>query len=151
MNVIDIMTGDPVTIRHKGTLQHAIKLMEQKECRHLPVLSDDLHLIGILSDRDCRLAMNSPHILPEAWQEKAINRIPVTAVMSPAPIIIEPHVPVHEAARLMLKHHISALPVMRGETLVGIITTSDLLVALMTLDQRGIIDPSRLTQDDHCR
>jgi acetoin utilization protein AcuB len=145
------MTGDPVTIRHKGTLQQALKLMEQKECRHLPVLSDDLHLIGIISDRDCRLAMNSPHILPEAWQEKAINRIQVTAVMSPAPIIIEPHAPVHEAARLMLKHHISALPVMRGETLVGIITTSDLLISLMTLDQRGFINSAQLSDGDSPR
>ena len=140
MNVIDIMTGDPVTISHRGTLEQALALMESRECRHLPVLSDDSHLIGIISDRDCRLAMNSPHILPEKWQTKAINRIPVTALMSPAPIIIEPHAPVHEAARLLLNHQISALPVMRSETLVGIVTTSDLLVALMTIGKRMSAD-----------
>jgi CBS domain-containing protein len=53
--------------------------------------------------------------------------------MSPAPIIIEPDSSVEEAARLMLTHHIGCLPVMRGETLVGIITTSDLVIALINL------------------
>jgi predicted transcriptional regulator len=51
--------------------------------------------------------------------------------MTPAPIIIEPHAPVVQAARLMLVNHISSLPVMRSETLVGIVTKSDILVAFM--------------------
>jgi acetoin utilization protein AcuB len=137
MNVAEIMTRNPVTINHTATLGEALALMERVGCRHLPVISGDGHLIGIVSDRDCRLALNSPHIMRERWQDDDIAEHTIIAsIMTPAPIITEGDVPVHEATRLMLTHHISALPVMRGETLVGIITTSDLLVAFMSLHRR---------------
>jgi len=137
MNVADIMTRNPATIHHDATLEQALEVMERLGCRHLPVLSADAHLVGILSDRDCRLALNSPHILREHWQdEEIIKRTYIVSIMTPAPIVIEADVSACEAARLMLTNHISALPVMRSETLIGIITTSDLLAAFMTLVKR---------------
>jgi CBS domain-containing protein len=56
--------------------------------------------------------------------------------MTPAPIVVEPEMDADEAARLMLTNHIGCLPVMRSETLVGIVTTSDMLVAFMNLYKR---------------
>jgi acetoin utilization protein AcuB len=53
--------------------------------------------------------------------------------MTPAPIVVEPDASVVKAAQLFLNHRISCLPVMRDETLVGIITTSDILVAFVRL------------------
>jgi acetoin utilization protein AcuB len=136
MNVADIMTLNPVTIRHNGTLRQALELMDTAGCRHLPVMSVDGHLVGIVSDRDCRLALNSPHIMREKWQdEEVLHQTAIAAIMSPAPIIVEPDAPAEEAARLMLSNSISALPVMRGETLIGIVTTSDVLVAFMNLSK----------------
>ena len=38
---------------------------------------------------------------------------------------------------MMLKNHISCLPVMRDETLVGIVTRSDILLAFMNFTQRA--------------
>lgn len=137
MYISEVMTARPVTIGHQQTLGEALDLMEHIGCRHLPVISRDKHLVGIISDRDCRLALNSPHILRESWQDEAIlDHTIVAAIMTPAPIIVEPDSPASEAARLMLTHHISALPVMRGETLVGIVTTSDLLAAFMSLEKK---------------
>jgi CBS domain-containing protein len=137
MNVADIMTRNPATIRHDATLALALEIMEEVDCRHLPVLSADSHLVGILSDRDCRLALNAPHILRERWQdEDIIQHTQIAGIMTPAPIVTEADVPACEAARLMLTHHVSALPVMRGETLIGIVTTSDLLAAFMGLVKR---------------
>lgn len=132
VNVADIMTRKPIAIRNSATLREALELMEHHHCRHLPVVSGDNHLIGIVSDRDCRLALNSPHIMRErGWDEDVINQTSMAMIMSPAPIIVEPDMHASEAARLMLDNHISALPVMRGETLVGIVTTSDILAAFM--------------------
>jgi len=39
--------------------------------------------------------------------------------------------PVHEAARSLLEHKIGALPVVEGERLVGIVSTSDVLRAFL--------------------
>ena len=132
MNVAEIMTKKPVTIRYDGTLGEALKLMEKVGCRHLPVISAEAHLIGIVSDRDCRLALNSPHLLHERWQDDEVTgQTTIAAIMTPAPIVVEPSDSIFEGTRLMLDNHISALPVMNGETLVGIITTSDLLLAFL--------------------
>ena len=134
MNVADIMTEKPVTVDQNQTLREALELMEKVGCHHLPVIGFDDHLVGIVSDRDCRTALNSPYILREKWQDDdLVNKLLVRAMMSPAPIVVEPNAPAAEAARLMLKNHISSLPVMRSETLVGIITTSDIMIAFMTM------------------
>ncbi len=137
MNVIDIMTTRPVTIRPERPLRDALELIEEHHIKHLPVISGSHHVIGVVTDRDCRHALNSPFIIRERWQDEAlISHVQVRAIMSAAPIIIEPDAPATEAARLMLTHRIGCLPVMRGETLVGIITRSDILIAFMTLQRR---------------
>lgn len=134
MNVVDIMTEAPKTISPQATLYQAIQLMEDNNFMHLPVLSRQKHLVGVISDRDCRRAINSPYILRERWQDdELINQLVVRSVMSPAPIIVEPYAPATEAARLMLTHNIGCLPVMRAETLIGIVTRSDILAAFMRM------------------
>jgi acetoin utilization protein AcuB len=137
MNVANVMTANPITINQEDTLRDALEIMERVGCRHLPVLSSDRHVVGIISDRDCRTALNSPYVQQELWQdEKLANRLQVRTIMTPAPIIVEPDTLADEAARLMLENTISCLPVMRGETLIGIVTTSDILFAFVRMNQQ---------------
>ena len=146
MNVSDMMTSKPATIRLHNTLRDALELMETVGCHHLPVLNNEDHLIGIISDRDCRTALNSPYIMRERWQDEELAvRLQARTIMSPAPIVIAPEAPAEEAAHLMLRHHISCLPVMRDETLVGIVTTSDILIAFVNhAKQNGRHEPHSL-------
>ena len=103
LNVGDVMTKKPATIGHNATLKQALELMERIGCRHLPVMSTDGHLIGILSDRDCRLALNSPLVMRERWQdEDTVHHTTIGSIMSPAPVVIEADATACEAARLML-------------------------------------------------
>lgn len=148
------MTANPVTIRPDKNLRAALELMQEHTIKHLPVVSASGHVVGVISDRDCRYALNSPYILRDKWQdEKLADTLQVRAVMTPAPIIVEPNAPASEAARLMLTHRIGCLPVMRVETLVGVITRSDILVAFMTVHEHyekirkknDFIIPARLT------
>lgn len=128
------MTANPRTIRGDKSLRTALELMQSEKIKHLPVMSRQGHLLGVLSDRDCRHALNSPFIMRERWQDEELTvRVLVRSVMTAAPIIIEPHMPAEQAVRLMLEHRIGCLPVMRGETLVGIVTRSDILVAFMNI------------------
>lgn len=134
MIVFDIMTRNPITIRPDSTLRDACELMEQVGCHHLPVLSAEEHLIGIITARDCRLALRLPDIVREYYQhDELANRLLVRSVMTPAPTVTEPHTRVVDAAKLMLKNYVSCLPVMRGETLVGIITITDVLIAFVKM------------------
>lgn len=137
MNVLDIMTENPIIVRAHQSLRTALEIMDDNGIKHLPVMSNQGHLIGVVSDRDCRHALNSPYIMRERWQDESLaNQLEVRSIMSAAPIIVEPNDPAAEAARLMLTHRIGCMPVMRSETLVGIITRSDILVAFMTINKR---------------
>ena len=137
MNVSDVMTPNPTVILSTTTIASALEVMRNLGCHHLPVLSAEKHLIGILSFHDCQRALSDPlkHNRPIV-NEALANMLPASSVMTAAPIIVEPNAPANEAARLMLEHFIGCLPVMRGETLVGIVTRSDLLMAFMQLSHR---------------
>lgn len=140
MNVVDIMTAKPVTVRTDNTLRDALEHMDRVGCHHLPVVGSDGHLVGVVTDRDCRMALNSPYVMRERWQdEELVDNLRIRTIMSPAPIIIEPDAPAEEAARLMLTNRIGCLPVMRSETLIGIITTSDILLAFMNMQKHPIL------------
>ncbi len=134
MLVRDVMTPDPVTIGANDTLYAAAEHMHRHNCRRLPVLDEQSRLIGILTDRDLRLAANSPLILRERWQdEMLLQHTTVDACMTPNPITTPPDAPLEAAIGLMLRHKISGLPVVAAERLIGIVTVTDLLRALQTL------------------
>ncbi|MFN8376086.1 MAG: CBS domain-containing protein [Anaerolineae bacterium] len=136
MNVSDIMTQNPVTIRPTNTLRDALEIMDQMSCHHLPVLSSQNHLVGIITARDCRLALRLPDVVREYWQnDESAARLLVRTVMTPAPTVVTPDTTAQEAARMMMRHYVSCLPVMRDETLIGIITISDILVAFTKMRQ----------------
>lgn len=136
MLVRDVMTRNPRTITPDDTLQTALANMEDCGSRHLPVVNDEGKLVGIVSDRDCRLALNSPTALRYTWQDEEVtNHTSVMAMMTPAPITISAEAPIQQAAEVMLTNHISALPVCDGEKLVGIVTSSDLLRQLIDIGE----------------
>ena len=134
MKIADIMTRNPVRIRSDRTLRDALQVMEENEFHHLPVLSADDHLVGIITERDCRLALHLPDIVREYWQnEDLVDHLSVGSVMTVAPIIVEPDTLVVDAAQSLLVHYVSCLPVMRGETLIGIVTLTDILIAFVKM------------------
>jgi acetoin utilization protein AcuB len=62
---------------------------------------------------------------------------PISKVMSLNPITIAPRAHLVDAANLMLKHHISTLPVIECDKLVGIITESDIFRAFVEMYRKG--------------
>lgn len=139
MNVAEMMTAHPVTIGQSETLHQALAAMARIGCHHLPVLSREGHIVGIITDNDCRRALKPDNSRPQPEDEEVmLQRLLVRSYMTPAPIIVEPDMAADEAARLMLTQHVSCLPVMRGETLVGIITTSDILMAFIRMHKREV-------------
>ena len=69
MNVLDIMTANPFIIRVDKPLRQALEMMQEHQFKHLPVISHGGHLVGVVSDRDCRHALNSPFVMRERWQD----------------------------------------------------------------------------------
>lgn len=135
MAVKDWMAIDPVVLSPDDTVQHARTLLRDRGIRHLPVVGEG-KLIGIISDRDVSIDDRSLRRLEalERIGEAVGEGKPVEAIMSTSVHTIGPEASVGDAARLMLSRRISALPVVEDRNLVGIITTTDCLLAALTTD-----------------
>lgn len=145
MEVARIMIHKPPTVKSTAKLRLALELMDKHGHRYLPVVSADNHLIGIISNRNCRVALHLPVLQRELWEtHEAIDRLRIRDVMTPAPIVAEPHMAVQDAVSLMLNNHVGCLPVMRCETLVGIVTVADVLAYLGGQHPEAITPPEVL-------
>lgn len=133
MQVRDWMSTDPVTVAVDDTVSHARRLLDTEGVRHLPVI-DDMRLVGIISDRDVaiREAALRDAILRHEVATLLDDERPIEAVMSVDVHTIGVDTPIDEAARTLVSRRINALPVLEDGRLVGIITSTDCLLA--TLD-----------------
>jgi acetoin utilization protein AcuB len=133
MLVKEMMRRPVTVVSVEATIGEAYQLLRDRGFRHLPV-TDQGRLVGVLTDRDLRLATSSFCEVPRTAGD------PVSSVMSSPPLTADPLDPVEDAARIMREHKIGCLPVVDGGELVGILTGMDLLDALMILT--GVTKPS---------
>jgi acetoin utilization protein AcuB len=123
------MCAEPVSVRPETTLGEAMRLTHENRIRHLPVLRGS-ELAGIISDRDLRSAA--------AGQSAAADARCVEEVMTREVITAGPLDTVEEAARLLCRHRIGALPVVDAHgALLGIITETDVLTAFAEILSAG--------------
>ena len=134
MPVKDWMSKDLVTIDADTSIMKASKVMKQNEIQHLPVLSQG-RLAGIVSDRDLKEATPSKATTLDIHEMyHLLDTITVKSLMPKKVFTITPGETVEKAAAVMLKHHISALPVMDAKgVLAGIITKGDIFRAFVSI------------------
>lgn len=134
MLVQERMTRNPITTTPETPVPEALRLMRQNKVRRLPVLDGHGKLVGIVSDKDLLYASPSPATTLAVWEiPELLAKIKVDHVMTRKVITVADETPLEEAARIMADHKIGGLPVMQGETLVGIITETDLFKMLLEL------------------
>ncbi len=130
MRVADRMQRDVITIEREASLRRARRVMENHRLRHLPVV-EDRRLVGILTDRDIRLAAPSAiSSLTSRERDEFMDYVRVGQVMTRRIISVTPDTSMAEAVRLLLRYRIGCLPVVEDRFLVGILTTSDLVAVL---------------------
>jgi tRNA nucleotidyltransferase (CCA-adding enzyme) len=95
------------------SMAQVLAFLEDKGCTGFPVVDDD-RLMGVISRRDFKKLKKSAQM-----------QAPVKAFMSTKNITIEPDKSPMEAARLMVKHDIGRLPVVKDGRIVGIMSRSD--------------------------
>jgi acetoin utilization protein AcuB len=127
--VEDSMAREVVTLRPDTTAEEALGLSRRKRIRHFPVVEGGT-LVGIVSDRDLRSA--TP-VLGEPGRAAALKEILVSEVMSSEPVTANPRDPIELAADVMREKQISCLPVVENGNLVGIVTSTDMMKALVYL------------------
>ena len=126
------MSSHVLTVTPTTTLADAMTLARAERIRHLPVLEEG-RLVGVVTARDLGAAV------PPAWTDdreeykKSVSSKRVREVMTSAVITAEPTTPIEEASKLMYENKIGCLPVIENNRLVGLITETDVLRALVEL------------------
>ena len=121
------MSVDPVTVAPNDSLQRVVELLRRRDIRAVPVVEDG-KLIGIVTDRDVRqVAPAYPLFRDEDEIRRYTENLTVTAAMTADPMTVAVDSPLVEAAKILEIYRISSLPVLDHDTLVGILSVTDLL------------------------
>jgi acetoin utilization protein AcuB len=130
------MTDRPITISPEATIAAAHAAMAKRGIRHL-LVTDGGRLAGILSDRDVARALASEG-LDDAGAAYDLLARPVAEIMTREELLtVDPLTDLAEAARILVYSKVSALPVLDGERVVGLLTTHDLMRALSAIPRPG--------------
>ena len=125
------MTKDLTTMRSNQYLNQAYRLFQENNFHHLPIVNDQNQVIGILSSTDMdRLEVGSSlfkHQKKDEYNEAFFSITPIQKVMTDVVICVEPTDDIRLAYRIFRKNRIHALPVIKDDILVGMVTPLDLL------------------------
>jgi acetoin utilization protein AcuB len=126
------MRTNLVTVSPDTSIFRARELMDARRISQLPVTDGRAHLLGILTDRDLKEAWASPATTLSVHElTYVLQKLTVANIMTRNVITATPDMTIERAARLIHDHKISALPVLKDDKLVGIITIIDLLEVLL--------------------
>lgn len=156
VQVREIMTPDPVTVRVDSPVREAAGLLRKYHIGGLPVMDGD-RVAGIVTETDIISLLDTGDLSSDLWLpsplevieipvrefinwEKTkraltdIGDMEVRRVMSSPVVTIDEESDIADAASLMLRERIARLPVLREGRLVGIVTRADIV--------RGIGEPA---------
>jgi len=106
---------------------HARRIMINANIARLPVV-DQGKLVGIISDNEIVFALaNIKKSFPMGKQKHQLDELLIRNVMKTPAFWTEPNITAKEAATLMLKNNIGALPIIEQGKLIGIVSRTDLL------------------------
>ena len=108
------MTQDVVSVEIPGNRDDVLKILKRTGISGVPVIKDE-QIVGIITRKDL---LGKP------------DETQLGLLMTPDPITIGPDATIADAARLMVRHGIRRLPVVEGHRLVGLLSVSDLILAI---------------------
>lgn len=147
MKVREIMKRDVITIRKDATIEEVAHTLVDNGITSIPVVDEENRVIGIISEKDLIYKDINPSMpanveylggiifldgVDEYQQElKKLTATKVEQMMSMDVITVNEEDSINEAARILAHEHISSVPVVRGDKLVGIVSSTDIVRTLI--------------------
>jgi CBS domain-containing protein len=149
LSVAEIMTREPYTLGPDDTLADARKLMAEHHIRHVPVVSGDGTLVGLVSQRDVLAAEDSAVLNPPGDPDSKEGYVALSTIMTSPVQTVEEQAGLRGTAIHLQKNKMGCLPVMREGQLVGIITDSDFVaIAINLMEQIEAGEPEEDFDDE---
>jgi acetoin utilization protein AcuB len=141
MIVGNVMVKKIFTIKKAESLKKAQELMVKHSIRHLPVV-DGSELTGIITESDIRGAFIQQGRKTKDGKIQMLDpaKMKVGDYMTRNPLVVVPETHIEDAALLIYKNKIGALPVVKRNKLVGILSIMDILGIFV--DMMGILHSS---------
>ena len=137
ITIEEFMTADPYTLRESSSLNDARRIMTEKHIRHIPIIDEDKHLVGLVTQRDV-LAATDPGSKQQTSSapDQGDTDIELSGIMIRDVSVIHRSDSLRQAAQYLQLHKYGCLPVVSEDILVGIITDSDFIeIAINLLEQ----------------
>ena len=120
LSVAEIMTAEPYTLSPDDSLAQARKLMADHHIRHIPIVSGDGSLVGLVSQRDVLAAADSSVLPEQSSREQEENYVALSSVMTSPVQTVDEQASLRGTAMHLLQNRMGCLPVTRDDVLVGI-------------------------------
>ena len=134
MQVREIMSTNIEVVDRNDNLRTVEERMASKQLRHLPVLEQG-EVVGLVTQRDLfKAAQSSAMGYGEKAQQAYLQSVRVKEIMTYPVVTITPDTSVAAAADMMITKGIGCLPVVENQKLIGMVTKTDLLRCLRTLE-----------------
>lgn len=118
LRIEELMTTGVIAVKEGDTVARADQQMHDADIRHLPVVDDHHHVVGIVSNRDLARALASP----KGKQQR------IADVMTRDVLTVKSEMPAYRAAEIMMDRKIGSLPVVGDDdVMIGIVTETDFL------------------------
>ena len=126
MLVYDLMTRDVITVTRETPVVDALKIMQDKGFRRLPVVDEDGRPLGVVSQRAIE-ALKPQSGIPSLWQIGSwAAKHTVGEVMNKRMVVVRPTDTVELATAKAQKDKVGSLLVVEDGKIVGIVTTNDI-------------------------
>lgn len=136
LSVAEIMTAEPHTLSPDDSLAQARQMMSEHHIRHIPVVSGNGLLVGVVSQRDVLAAADSSVLADKAAHQQEEHYVALSSVMTSPVQTVDENASLRGTAMHLMKNRLGCLPVTRDEKLIGIITDSDFVaIAIHLMEQ----------------
>jgi CBS domain-containing protein len=155
MNVADVMTKGVISITPESSVTKAARMMLLYEISGLPVIDGSGKLVGIVTEGDfLRRAELGTERHRKRWVELLVDIGPlaeeyahshgrkVEEVMTRDVVTVTEDASLEEVARLMERHRIKRVPVLRNAQVIGIVSRANFLHALIVLSAKPAFAPA---------
>jgi acetoin utilization protein AcuB len=141
MLVVDLMTREVITVTRETPVLDALKIMHEHDFRRLPVVDDDRHPVGVVSQRSIE-KLKPTSGLPALWQSSGswANKHTVGEVMNKKLVLVKPTDTVELATHKAQSARVGTLLVIEDSKIVGVVTTNDIFYKVVN-PTLGIDEP----------
>lgn len=132
-----LMSRDPLVVTTDQKPSDARKLMQEHGIHHLPVV-EGRRFIGLITANDLlRVSFGDTYKQDARMIDALLDTMTIREIMQEDVLTLQTNASIRRAAELLVDGSYHSLPILDGEALAGVLTTTDLIGELLAVYRAG--------------